>query len=156
MQKDAEMVRIGSVWIPKNRIGRSLQLSVPFPPSVNNYWGNRVITGKRSFVQTYLTTKAKDYRLAVQGVVGARWPNLKPSQSRIALHMGFVAPDRRTRDLDNHRKAIYDALTHAGLWEDDSQIDIDVAERYAIEKRGRLILTVMELAPSDSERKLFA
>ncbi|NBW22487.1 MAG: RusA family crossover junction endodeoxyribonuclease, partial [Caulobacteraceae bacterium] len=29
-------------------------------------------------------------------------------------------PDRRKRDLDNILKSLLDALTHAGVWEDDS------------------------------------
>lgn len=32
-------------------------------------------------------------------------------------------PDARRRDLDNYMKCLLDALTHAGVWEDDSQID---------------------------------
>ncbi|NBW20709.1 MAG: RusA family crossover junction endodeoxyribonuclease [Caulobacteraceae bacterium] len=32
-------------------------------------------------------------------------------------------PDRRKRDLDNILKSLLDALTHAGVWEDDSQIE---------------------------------
>ncbi|MEY4713325.1 MAG: hypothetical protein RIS88_2775 [Pseudomonadota bacterium] len=32
-------------------------------------------------------------------------------------------PDRRRRDLDNTLKATQDAMTHAGIWDDDSQID---------------------------------
>lgn len=30
-------------------------------------------------------------------------------------------PDR-IRDLDNYNKALFDALTHAGVWEDDRQV----------------------------------
>lgn len=32
-------------------------------------------------------------------------------------------PDKRKRDLDNVAKATLDALQHAGLYDDDSQID---------------------------------
>jgi crossover junction endodeoxyribonuclease RusA len=32
-------------------------------------------------------------------------------------------PDKRKRDLDNILKSLLDALTYAGIWEDDSQID---------------------------------
>jgi crossover junction endodeoxyribonuclease RusA len=41
----------------------------------------------------------------------------------LAVTLRVHAPDRRARDLDNLPKALLDALTHAGLWEDDSLID---------------------------------
>lgn len=31
-------------------------------------------------------------------------------------------PDKRNRDLDNYQKALFDSLTHAGVWVDDMQI----------------------------------
>ena len=36
--------------------------------------------------------------------------------------IGVARPDRRRRDLDNLLKSTLDSLTHAGVWEDDSQI----------------------------------
>jgi crossover junction endodeoxyribonuclease RusA len=39
-------------------------------------------------------------------------------------------PDRRRRDLDNLLKAVQDALAHAGVYDDDSQI-VDLRIRRA-------------------------
>jgi crossover junction endodeoxyribonuclease RusA len=36
--------------------------------------------------------------------------------------MNLYPPDKRTRDIDNYSKALFDALTHANFWIDDSQI----------------------------------
>jgi crossover junction endodeoxyribonuclease RusA len=43
--------------------------------------------------------------------------------------MDAFPPDRRRRDLDNIQKPVLDALQHAGVYEDDSQIDLLVTRR---------------------------
>ena len=48
----------------------------------------------------------------------------------IAVEIEAFMPDRRKRDLDNILKALLDALTHAGVWADDSQI-VDLRIRKA-------------------------
>jgi Holliday junction resolvase RusA-like endonuclease len=42
--------------------------------------------------------------------------------SPVACRVTVCPPDNRKRDLDNILKALFDALQHAGVIEDDSQI----------------------------------
>ena len=53
-------------------------------------------------------------------------------------------PDERRRDLDNLLKSTLDALAHAGLYEDDSQIR-DLRIYWAAEKGGKLNITIEEV-----------
>ena len=46
-----------------------------------------------------------------------------PLTERLAVALRFHAPTHGGYDLDNRPKALLDALTHAGLWEDDGLID---------------------------------
>lgn len=64
-----------------------------------------------------------------------------PVKISIDCHM----PDRRRRDLDNLQKAAFDALTKAGFWQDDQQVDDYRVKRMPIVKGGRLELTITEL-----------
>lgn len=64
-----------------------------------------------------------------------------PVKISIECHM----PDRRRRDLDNLQKAAFDALTKAGFWQDDQQVDDYRVKRMPIVKGGRLELTITEL-----------
>lgn len=45
----------------------------------------------------------------------------KPTTAPAAVEITLFPPDMRRRDTDNYNKALFDALTHAGVWEDDSR-----------------------------------
>ena len=49
-----------------------------------------------------------------------------------------------TKDLDNLRKAVYDALQHAGVYIADSQIDVDPFVRRTVVKGGRIVVSLLE------------
>ncbi len=40
-----------------------------------------------------------------------------------AISIKAYMPDKRRRDIDNLAKGIFDAITHSGIWKDDSQVD---------------------------------
>ena len=92
-----------------------LELTLPWPPTVNSYYRN--ISGK-----TLISSKGREYRKAVADQVLTQHGALQ-LQSRLAVSIVAHVPDKRRRDLDNLLKSVLDALTHAGVWLDDSQID---------------------------------
>ncbi len=70
---------------------------------------------------------------------------------RIAIHLTVHAPDRRKRDILNFDKAVLDACTMGGLWDDDSQIDEAFVVRGLPRPNGELHLaawTIGELQRS--------
>jgi crossover junction endodeoxyribonuclease RusA len=54
------------------------------------------------------------------GGVG-KW-DAEPMHGDLMVEIIIYPPDKRKRDIDNIKKALFDALQHAGLYEDDSQI----------------------------------
>lgn len=66
-------------------------------------------------------------------------------ECRLSVYIRFHPPCNRRRDLDNYTKATLDALTHAGFWEDDSQIDKLTISRAEKINKGRLVITVREI-----------
>ena len=55
-------------------------------------------------------------------------------------------PDKRKRDVcDNLLKCLLDSLTHAGVWEDDSQVDELAVIRGDVVRGGKIELTVESL-----------
>lgn len=96
------------------------KLTLPWPPSANRYW--RHPTTGRLAGRHLLSAEGRAYRETVAGIVRARKFG-EPLVGRLFMDVMAYPPDKRRRDLDNLLKALQDALQHAGVYRDDSQID---------------------------------
>ena len=113
-----------------------ISITLPYPPSVNHYW--RQFRGR-----AILSAKGRAYRVAVlAAVLEAGRPRV---EGRLSIEIRLTMPDRRKRDLDNVQKAILDGLGHAGVYEDDSQIDRILVERGAVDPPGCANVTLTEI-----------
>ncbi|MEI4989888.1 RusA family crossover junction endodeoxyribonuclease [Aeromonas caviae] len=117
----------------------SWTVTLPWPPSTNRIWRNVAVSGKP---RTLLSQEGRVYRKAAADACLAAKLAGKQIPGRLALRLVVQAPDRRARDLDNTVKAVQDALTHAGVWLDDSQIDRLLVERGPVVKGGMVSVTV--------------
>lgn len=97
-----------------------MKLILPYPPSVNTYW-RHVVMGRSARV--LISKEGRAYRKAVGDAVKGQRASRMPGSRKLAVKLTAFPPDARARDLDNLPKAVLDALTHAGVWSDDSQID---------------------------------
>ena len=89
---------------------------LPWPPTVNGYWGTRPSGGK------FLTRKGKAYRQNALQAIG----DVDTCGDDVAVIAIMSPPDARTRDVDNYWKGLLDAMTAAGVWVDDSQVKLQV------------------------------
>lgn len=103
-------------------------LAIPFPPSVNTYWGfrgsHRFLTAK---AKAFKTVVANQFKVSGQSGFG---------KARLHVTIKLHAPDKRARDIDNVVKSTLDALTQAGVYHDDSQVDSLYIERLEPIKGG--------------------
>ena len=118
-----------------------VKFTLPYPPSANHYWrhfrGHTVISREgRTFRQNVCALLA--------GGAGGNGPRKPPMGGRIALAMDAFPPDRRRRDLDNLQKPTLDALQHAGIYEDDSQVDLLVTRRRELAVPARVEIGIEE------------
>jgi crossover junction endodeoxyribonuclease RusA len=86
-----------------------------WPPTVNSY-----------YVQTrngrFISSKGKAYRESVNAAIIEQLPDTF-IDTPMLVECVMYPPDERTRDIDNYMKAMLDAITKAGLWEDDVLIN---------------------------------
>lgn len=66
----------------------------------------------------------------------------KPIEFDVEVIVVISPPDRRTRDLDNYLKALFDSMTHAGIWKDDSQVKRMAVEWGPVTKGGFAEITI--------------
>lgn len=113
-------------------------LTLPYPPTVNHYYKPGHY-GRRFIGPPGLAFRAA----ALLTVRKLRAPTLT---GHLRVTVDVHPPDRRTRDLGNLDKCLMDALTHAGLWEDDSLIDDQRFRRRAVcPGAGRVEVYVSEI-----------
>ncbi|WP_407570713.1 RusA family crossover junction endodeoxyribonuclease [Deinococcus altitudinis] len=115
-------------------------------PSLNHYWRHMILkTPKGPQVRVHISKEGRDYRRSVvYQIEQAGYPRT-PIGARLAVALTLYPPDRRRIDIDNRIKAGLDALTHAGVWADDSLIDRLTVQRGPVVKGGRVAVTITAL-----------
>jgi crossover junction endodeoxyribonuclease RusA len=111
-------------------------LVLPFPPSVNGYWRHVTVNGSK---RTLISKAGRNYRDTV--ITSVRYSpealaNGCIRGERLAATITLHRGDRRQYDVDNHAKGIFDSLTHAGFWEDDSLVDWLLIRRGYVDKEN--------------------
>lgn len=116
---------------------RHVTLVMPMPPTLNH---SAMPNGRGG---RYLTAEHRNFREVVREIVlRTKSPKLV---GRLRVSMVLFPADNRRWDIDNRGKAAFDAMQHAGLFDDDEQIDQLEITRVRGTKRGEAAVTVSEL-----------
>ena len=98
----------------KKAAKKKLQIELPWPPSVNEYWAPNGHGGIR------VSRKGVDYKRLVRCSFLQSHETL---ERPVGVRVVARGPSERRYDLDNLLKASFDAITEAGIWKDDRLVD---------------------------------
>jgi crossover junction endodeoxyribonuclease RusA len=116
---------------------KMLQFNLPYPPTINNYykkWQNRIV----------ISAQGRAYRQLLRATLwqcigkAEKWDGM-PMDGDLMVEIIIYPPDKRKRDMDNIKKALFDSLQYAGLFSDDYQICDDHTIRINKIVKGGLI-----------------
>jgi len=102
-----------------------LRLRLPWPPSVNNYY-------RRTTRGVFISKNGRVFRANVR-IACLEQGGCKHLTGQLQMEINLYPPTRRVQDIDNLLKALWDAMEHAGVYENDKQI-----RRLVLEDAGEL------------------
>ncbi|MCW2455811.1 UNVERIFIED_ORG: crossover junction endodeoxyribonuclease RusA [Rahnella aquatilis] len=115
-----------------------MRLILPFPPSVNGYW-------RSTQKGVLISERGRNFR---SNALAAIYQQLRSRPTALLteldVHLILYPPTRAKRDLDNFQKALFDGLTHAGIWKDDNQVKRMTVEWGEVTKGGKAEITITD------------
>lgn len=113
--------------------GSTVTLELGYPPSWNHFFS--YLRGR-----PVLSKEARAYRQQVRRLAIAA--GIKPMMGPLNVHIDIFVPDHRRRDIDNCFKCVLDALQHAGVFWDDSQIMVLHAVKHPPAQEGHVVVSI--------------
>ena len=108
----------------------SVEITLPFPPSVNALYSTNWLTKKRF--------KSKRYETWISNAI--KLTHFQYVRGKVKATYEFGRPDNRRRDVANYEKAVSDFLVAASFLRDDSQIE-EITLKWADVEGVRVTLT---------------
>lgn len=130
---------------------RTARFDMELPPSNNNFYtvsrGRKILSAAARMWRDSVVPKiCRDLAMQQEWV-----PICSPEQCMVTIH--FTPPDRRRRDIDGVIKHALDAMTRAGVYEDDSLVSRLYVVRHPASKglAGLNIIVTMEHGDAGEE-----
>lgn len=121
-------------------LSEGIDFIVEWPPSLNNYYA-------RTRNGVFIKAKGVKYRQSVVDDLQEQVGALVSISEPVLVSAILFPPNRRIWDLDNHMKALLDALTISGFWDDDKLITQLLLYKGEVVSGGQVKLFVSSAMP---------
>lgn len=105
-----------------------LELFLPWPPSTNALW-------RTGHGRMYRSARYVEWSQRAENAVSATFGG-NPISGPVSVEIRLYGPSRRSYDIDNRGKAVLDLMQHAGVIENDDQVEHLVIHRGQRRKGG--------------------
>lgn len=123
-------------------------IALPFPPSVNAYYGHTCIGGKfKAIAKIFIKERGRTYREDVIKIIKDQNLDIRANVP-LSVSITVTPPDNRVHDIDNILKCLLDSLSHANFWEDDRfvrKLAMEYVEKDHYTKPGSVLVHVTAL-----------
>lgn len=109
---------------------------LPWPPSINDYYGMRC-NGR--VPHKYIKEAGKLYRVAVLEIIQEKDLEVRANVP-LKLTITWTPPNKGTHDIDGPFKCLFDSLTEANFWQDDSYIRKMIVDYAPPTKQGSVLI----------------
>jgi len=116
------------------------EFELPFPPTLNHYRLpviRRTKTGKQ-YASFITSPEGKAYKSSIKSGIN----NPPRLEGELHVSLVFFPKTKAKLDIDNFLKALFDGLTEAGVWMDDSQVQSMYAEKGEVVKGGKVFIKI--------------
>lgn len=119
------------------------------PPSINAYWGERVIWSEaknRGFASPYVTHEGKAYQQYIRELMleHKAWYR---SPHPLSLRILCCFADERPQDIDNRVKVLQDSLKNGNVMLDDKQVKLLEVREGPRMKPATVFVVLEEILP---------
>ena len=114
-----------------------LEFELPFPPTLNHY-RIPVKHPKKNYCYIITSPEGVAYKKELVRLI----KNPQSMKGNLHVSITFFPKTKAKFDIDNYQKALFDGLTDAGVWGDDSQIQSLYAEKGEPIKGGKVFITI--------------
>jgi len=115
-----------------------MKLTLPFPISVNSYY-------RHTRKGVVLSGRGRTFKIDVMACVLEQIGLKKSLEGRIIMTTVLYPPTKIARDIDNYLKSLCDSLEKAGVFLNDSQIDVHHVYRGHVVPKGRTEVEIKEV-----------
>lgn len=116
------------------------RLVLPWPPTTNTYYRS-IPCGRRTRV--IISKKGREYRAGVASILAHARGLYGDARLKVVAYAH--GPTKRSYDVDNRLKALLDAMQHAGVYDDDGQVDDLRIIRCDVVRGGRVVVEIREI-----------